>query len=51
MLPLDVKLKNGDIVEIITKEGSHPTEKWLNYAKTPLAKRTSGQSSRVNLLN
>ncbi len=39
MVPLDVKLKNGDIVEIITKEGSHPTEKWLNYAKTPLAKK------------
>ncbi len=40
MVPLDTKLKNGDIVEIITKEGSHPTEKWLNYVKTPLAKKS-----------
>lgn len=39
MVPLDIKLKNGDIVEIVTKEGSHPTEKWLQYVKTPLAKK------------
>ena len=32
-------LKNGDIVEIITKKTSHPTQKWLDYTKTSLAKR------------
>lgn len=30
----DTKLKNGDIVEIITRENSSPSYKWLEYAKT-----------------
>ncbi len=36
---LESELKNGDIVEIITKEKSHPTTKWLDAAKTTLARR------------
>ncbi len=36
---LDTKLTNGNIVEIITKEKSHPVNKWLEYTKTTLAKR------------
>lgn len=36
---LDKKLKNGDIVEIITKKTSKPSKKWLEYARTTLAKR------------
>lgn len=36
---LDTKLKNGDIVEIITKKSSKPSKKWLEYARTTLAKR------------
>jgi GTP pyrophosphokinase len=32
-------LHNGDIVEIDTKESSHPSRKWLDYVKTTLAKR------------
>jgi len=39
MVSLDTKLKNGDIVEIVTKKGAHPTAKWLKYARTPLAKK------------
>jgi guanosine-3',5'-bis(diphosphate) 3'-pyrophosphohydrolase len=39
MASLDTKLKNGDIIEVITKKGSHPTSKWLEYAKTTLARR------------
>ncbi|MEK7614311.1 MAG: RelA/SpoT family protein [Patescibacteria group bacterium] len=39
LVSLDTKLKNGDIVEIITKEGSRPSGKWLDYAKTHMAKR------------
>lgn len=39
MISLDTKLKNGDIVEIITKKGSRPTSKWLELSKTTLAKR------------
>ena len=35
----DQKLKNGDIVEILIKTGSHPTQKWLDIAKTTIAKK------------
>lgn len=33
------KLKNGDIVEIITRKDSKPSSKWLEYAKTAVAKK------------
>lgn len=33
------KLKNGDIVEVQTNEKSNPTSKWLDTAKTTLARR------------
>lgn len=36
---IDTKLSNGDVVEILTKPSSKPTRKWLDYAKTTLAKR------------
>ena len=39
MVPLDTKLHNGDIVEIITKKTSAPKSKWLDYAHTTLARR------------
>lgn len=39
MSPILTKLKNGDIVEIINKENSHPTSKWLEHTRTTLAKR------------
>ena len=39
MSPLDTKLKNGDIVEIITKKDAHPSSKWLNHVKTTAAKK------------
>lgn len=39
MVSLDTKLKSGDIVEIITRKGAVPKEKWLAYAKTNIAKR------------
>ena len=32
-------LKNGDIVEIITKKDSHPTSKWLENTKTNTARK------------
>ena len=32
------ELKNGDIVEIITQNNSHPTLDWLNYVVTPTAR-------------
>ncbi len=39
LVQLDTELKNGDIVEIETRKSSHPTKKWLAFAKTSLARR------------
>ena len=39
MVSLETPLKNGDIVEIVTKHSSKPTRKWLDIVKTLLAKR------------
>lgn len=39
MTALDTELKNGDIVEILTKSSSAPTTKWLDMARTSLARR------------
>ncbi|MBW4577920.1 MAG: bifunctional (p)ppGpp synthetase/guanosine-3',5'-bis(diphosphate) 3'-pyrophosphohydrolase [Aphanothece sp. CMT-3BRIN-NPC111] len=34
ILPLETPLKNGDIVEIMTRENSHPSLDWLNFVVT-----------------
>ncbi|KKT25195.1 MAG: GTP pyrophosphokinase, partial [Candidatus Nomurabacteria bacterium GW2011_GWF2_43_8] len=39
MSPIFSKLKNGDIVEIITKKDAKPSNKWLDYVKTSIAKK------------
>jgi guanosine-3',5'-bis(diphosphate) 3'-pyrophosphohydrolase len=39
MVSIDTFLKNGDIVEILTKESSKPSAKWLDMVKTNMAKR------------
>lgn len=39
LVGLDTPLKNGDIVEIETKNSAKPSPKWLDMAKTSLAKR------------
>ncbi len=39
MVALDTVLVNGDIGEIITKESAKPSTKWLEIAKTNMAKR------------
>jgi (p)ppGpp synthase/HD superfamily hydrolase len=39
LVGLDTPLQNGDIVEIITNKSNGPTRKWLEYAKTSLARR------------
>lgn len=36
---LDTTLNNGDIVEILTKKSAAPKTKWLDFAKTTLARR------------
>ncbi len=37
VVPIDYKLKNGDLVEIITSESAEPQVEWLNYVVTPRA--------------
>ncbi|MBP9710885.1 MAG: bifunctional (p)ppGpp synthetase/guanosine-3',5'-bis(diphosphate) 3'-pyrophosphohydrolase [Candidatus Pacebacteria bacterium] len=39
MVPLHTVLHNGDIVEIETRKSSRPTQKWLDFAKTTMARR------------
>ncbi len=39
MVSLDTHIHNGDVVEILTKTKAKPTAKWLDYAKTALAKK------------
>jgi GTP pyrophosphokinase len=36
---LNTKLQNRDCVEIETKKSNRPTQKWLEFAKTSLARR------------
>lgn len=36
---LDYELKNGDIVEIETRKGAKPSPKWLDFAKTSVARK------------
>ncbi len=36
---LDTKLKNGDIVEIMTRQNAAPSRKWLEYTRTSTARR------------
>ncbi len=38
IVPLRTKLKNGDIVEILTATGHHPSRDWLNFAVTSRAR-------------
>jgi guanosine-3',5'-bis(diphosphate) 3'-pyrophosphohydrolase len=39
MATLGATLKNGDIVEIMTSKTAKPSSKWLDYAKTSMARR------------
>ena len=38
MVPLATRLKNGDIVEIITAAGHKPSRDWLNFVVTSHAR-------------
>jgi GTP pyrophosphokinase len=38
IVPLDYKLKNGDIVYIVTRENAKPSRNWLSFVKTSKAK-------------
>ncbi len=38
IVPLDYKLQNGDVVEIITNPNKKPSYEWLNFVKTSKAR-------------
>jgi GTP diphosphokinase / guanosine-3',5'-bis(diphosphate) 3'-diphosphatase len=38
MVPLRTRLRNGDIVEVMTAAGHHPSRDWLNFAVTSRAR-------------
>lgn len=44
MVSLDTPLRNGDIVEIVTKPPGKPSRKWHDMAKTTLAKKMIRQA-------
>ncbi|MES2930649.1 MAG: RelA/SpoT family protein [Patescibacteria group bacterium] len=39
MVPLHTKLANNDIVEIVVNKKAHPSSKWLDHAKTTMARK------------
>ncbi|HEY4501110.1 MAG TPA: HD domain-containing protein [Candidatus Paceibacterota bacterium] len=39
LVPFETTLGNGEIVEIIHRDSAHPSAKWLDIAKTTLARR------------
>ena len=39
LVSFDTQLRNGDIVEIIEKASARPTQKWIEYARTSLARK------------
>ena len=38
MIPLRYRLNNGDIVEILTQKGTHPSRDWLTFVKSSKAR-------------
>ncbi|MEX2411732.1 MAG: RelA/SpoT family protein [Candidatus Paceibacterota bacterium] len=38
IVPLDYQLRSGDMVEILTQKGKKPSESWLEFVITPMAK-------------
>lgn len=48
LVPLDTKLNNRDVVEIDVKDGASPKRKWVDIARTTIAKRKIRQYIREN---
>jgi len=38
LVPLRYELKNGDVLEVVTQPGAHPSEFWLSFLKTSRAR-------------
>ncbi len=39
LVTLETELQNGDIVEVLTKQNARPSAKWIDIAKTTIAKK------------
>lgn len=39
MVSFETKLGNGEVVEILRRDSAHPSAKWLEFARTSLARR------------
>ena len=39
LVALDSKMENGDVIEVITKTNARPSPKWLDSAKTTIARK------------
>ncbi|MBI4085000.1 MAG: bifunctional (p)ppGpp synthetase/guanosine-3',5'-bis(diphosphate) 3'-pyrophosphohydrolase [Candidatus Liptonbacteria bacterium] len=53
IMPLDTQLKSGDMVEILTQKNKRPSEDWLKFVKTSIARdhiRTALREKRKNML-
>ena len=47
LAPLRQELKNGDIVEILLRDGSHPSREWLTFVRTTRARNKIRQWIRT----
>lgn len=47
IIPLSSELKSGDMVEIITQKNKKPSEDWLRFTKTSLAKKKIKSRLRI----
>lgn len=47
IVPLNYKLKSGNIIEVITNANSGPSLDWLNIAKSPQAKKKISQYFKI----
>lgn len=48
LVPLDTRLHNHDVVRIEVKDGASPKRKWVDFARTAMAKRKIKQYLREN---
>jgi GTP pyrophosphokinase len=39
LVSFDTKLRNGDIIEVLKSKSARPTAKWIDYARTSMARR------------
>jgi len=51
MVPLKYELKTGDVVEILTKKGGHPSRDWLKSVKTVKARSRIRQWIKIQEYN